>query len=414
MIQDEPTIFTLSNGMRVVYLHTDKQVAHLGVTVLGGSRFEDDHEVGLAHFLEHCIFKGTQKRKTYHILSRLDSVGGELNAYTAKEEICIYGSFSFEHLKRTSELLSDITFHSVFPEKEIEKEKEVVLDELNAYMDSPSDKIFDDFENYLFGEHPLGNNILGTEESVRSFHKDDLLRYTEKFFYPDNMVISYVGQSSVKQLEKVLEKDFGHITSKKEKQHPKGFDDYKPFRKVLKEANYQSHILLGGLAPGYNDDERRVMSLLVNMLGGPALNSRLNLSVREKYGYTYNIEANYTPYQEIGFWSIYAGTDPKYMKKTEKLILKELKRFTEVLLTEGQLKKGKEQFKGHLALSMDSNSGMMLGLGKSLLIFDQIDTLDDIYDELDRITAEEIRALAQKFFAADQISTLIFEQNGKD
>jgi len=405
----EPTIVTLNNGLRIVYLHADKQVSHLGVTILAGSRFENGNEIGLAHFLEHCIFKGTAKRKAYHILSRLDSVGGELNAYTTKEEICIYGSFSFEHLKRTSELLADITFNSTFPEKEIEKEKEIVLDELISYMDSPSDKIFDDFEAQIFSNHPLGNNILGTEASVRSFTKEHLLAYTEKFFYPQNMVVSYVGQDSLAKVKKTIEKDFGHVVSTKKQVEPTSFSAYTPTNKKTEESNYQTHILLGGLAPGYSSEERRVMSLLVNVLGGPALNSRLILSIREKYGYAYNVEANYNPYKETGFWSVYAGTDPKYAKKTEKLILKELSLFCKTKLTEVQLKKAKAQFKGHLALSMDSNSGLMLGLGKSLLVFNTIDTIDEILEQIDKITAEQIQTVAQKYFDPAQISRLVFD-----
>ena len=398
--------------MRVSYLHDPSIVAHLGVTVLAGSRFENENEEGLAHFLEHCIFKGTKKRRAFHVLSRLDSVGGELNAYTTKEEICIYGSFSNEHFARTSELLADITFNSIFPEKEIEKEKEVIIDEINAYLDSPGDKIFDDFEAYLYKGNPLGNNILGTADSVRSFTREDLLNYVERFFYPENMVISFVGDISAKKVINRLNKDFGGIAANGVKQHPVSPKRIQSFDLETKEANYQTHIMIGGKAPGYEDENRRVMTLLVNILGGPALNSRLVLSIREKYGYSYNIEASYTTYQETGYWFVYAGTDPKYKKKIIQLIKKEIKKFINQPLTESQLQKAKMQLKGHMALSMDSNAGIMLNFGKSLLVFDQIDTLQEIYEHIDQITSADIQELAKTYFNSENLSTLVF--NVKD
>jgi predicted Zn-dependent peptidase len=404
----EPTIYHLDNGMRVVYLHDPSIVAHLGVTVRAGSRFESEHEDGLAHFLEHCIFKGTKKRRAFHVLSRLDSVGGELNAYTTKEEICVYSSFTKEHLKRSSDLLADILFNSTFPKKEIEKEKEVVLDEINSYLDSPSEKIFDDFESYLFPNNPLGNNILGTVESVQSFQKVDLERYVQKFFYPENMVISFVGNLKPEGLLKQLNKDFGHFSNRQELSHPVEPKALAPFHVTKAEANYQSHIVIGGRAPGYNHPQRRVFTLLINILGGPALNSRLGLSIREKYGYTYNIDASYTPFEEVGYWNVYAGTDPKYQKKTIRLIKKEIQRFIDEPLTEHQLKKAKQQMKGHLALGMDSNAGLMLNFGKSLLVFNEIDTLAEIYEAIEEITPQAIQAIAKEFLNASNISSLIF------
>lgn len=409
----EPVVFSLDNGMKVVYLYDDAAVAHLGVTILGGSRYEEEGEEGLAHFLEHCIFKGTTKRRAYHVLSRLDSVGGELNAYTTKEEICIYAAFAVAHFNRASDLLADITFNPIFPEKEINKEKEVVLDEINSYLDSPSDRIFDDFEAYLFKNHSLGNNILGTKDSVNSFTREDLLSYVDRFFYPENMVLSFVGDIPQNKVFKQLNKDFGQLKKAGSKKNPNVFDTYLPFKKVEKEANYQAHIMVGGIAPGYSDEDRRVMTLLINILGGPALNSRLILSVREKYGYSYNIEANYTPYQGVGYWNIYAGTDDRFTKKTLKLIYKELNHFRTKLLTPSQLKKAKVQLKGHIALGMDSNSSLMLNYGKTQLIFNQIDTIHEIHEAIDAISAEDILRVAQKYFSPESISELVFDvKNG--
>ncbi|MFN5418641.1 MAG: M16 family metallopeptidase [Flavobacteriia bacterium] len=409
MFDLEPHIFSLSNGIRVVYVHAPAQVAHLGVTILAGSRYENKGEEGLAHFLEHCIFKGTKKRRSLHILSRLDSVGGELNAYTTKEEICVYASFTKEYIRRSSELISDIVLNSTFPPKEIEKEKEIILDEINSYLDAPSDKIFDDFEEHLFKNHELGNNILGTKESVGSFSQQDLLNYVHRFFFPENMVISFVGDISTTKLKAILEKDFGSLKHQSTLLKPTDFNSYQAFKIRSKEANIQAHGIIGGLAPSYNDEHRRAMTLLINVLGGPALNSRLILSIREKYGYSYNIEANYSPFAETGYWSIYFGTDQKYLNKTIKLIYKELKLIREKSFTESQLKGAKEQLKGHLALSLDSNSGIMLGLGKSLLLFNQIDSIQEIYAGIDKVTVQDLQEVATKYFDESTISELIFE-----
>ncbi len=409
MYELEPSIFTLSNGIRLVYMHAPAQVAHLGVTILAGSRYEGEKEEGLAHFLEHCIFKGTKKRRSLHILSRLDSVGGELNAYTTKEEICVYASFTKEYIQRSSELLSDIILNSNFPPKEIEKEKEIILDEINSYLDSPGEKIFDDFEAHLFKGHPLGTNILGTKESVSAFTQEDLLRYIGRFFFTENMVISFVGDVPGPKLIRILEKDFGQLKHKAPMQAPRTFTGYEPFKIRSREANVQVHGIIGGLAPSYNEEQRRAMTLLINVLGGPALNSRLILSVREKYGYSYNIEANYAPFADTGYWSIYFGTDQKYLEKTIRLIYKELRLLREKTLNENQLRNAKTQLKGHLALSLDSNSGIMLGLGKSLLLFNQIDSIQEIYAGIDKLTVKELQEVAEKYFNESSISELIFE-----
>ena len=409
MSKFKPTCHTLSNGIRLVYLHVPTQVAHIGFFFGAGSRFEQDNEVGLAHFLEHCVFKGTKLRKALHILSRIDSVGGELNAYTSKEELCLHASFSKEHLARAIELLADISINSVFPEKEIEKEKEVILDELNSYLDSPSDKIFDDFEAALFREHPLGNNILGTKESVENFKRKDLQRFVDSYFTADNLVISFVGNVSLKRLESLLEKNLNSMPLTAERIPIEPFLKYKPFSIRTTEANYQAHAILGGIAPSYNSDDRIGMSLLINILGGPALNSRLNLSVREKYGLAYTVEASYSSFVDTGFWQIYFGCEGKNVNRTIDLIHKELHVISTNALSSIQLKRAKEQFKGHLALGMDSNSGLMQGLGKSLLAFNQIDTIEEIHQEIDKITSEDLLRLANDFFEKQKISELIFD-----
>ncbi|MFN5678792.1 MAG: M16 family metallopeptidase [Flavobacteriia bacterium] len=405
----QPQCEVLSNGTRLVYLKVPSQVAHLGFFFAAGSRHESERQIGLAHFLEHCLFKGTQKRKALHILSRIDAVGGELNAYTAKEEMCLYASFSKEHTQRAIDLLADISIHSTFPQKEIEKEKEVILDEINSYLDSPSDKIFDDFDAKLFSGHPLGQNILGTKESVAGFTQQDLQDYVQQYFTADNLVVSFVGNVSLSRLKASLEAALAAMPQTANRPQPHPFQNTAPFDEVVKEANYQAHAVLGGLAPSYHQDERVAMSLLINILGGPALNSRLNLSVRERYGYAYSIEANYHTFADTGYWQIYFGSESKNIDKTLALIDKELDKIRSKPLTTSQLAQAKRQFKGHLALGMDVNSGLMQGLGKSMLAFGQIDTIAEMHQAIDKITAQEIQSLANQYFLKEQLSYLVFD-----
>jgi predicted Zn-dependent peptidase len=404
----QPTCHVLSNGIRVVHLQVPNQVAHLGFFFSAGSRYEQANEVGLAHFLEHCLFKGTKTRNALHILSRIDAVGGELNAYTAKEELCLHASFSKEHTKRALELLADISINSTFPEKEIEKEKEVILDEINSYLDSPSDKIFDDFEEHLFKNHPLGNNILGTKESVSGFTQADLQRYVNAYFTADNMVVSYVGNMPFKKLEPLMEATLSQMPLTAPRTDFLSFTSYAPFQINVKEANYQAHAVLGGIAPSYKNDDRMAMSLLINILGGPALNSKLNLSVREKYGLAYTVEASYSSFVDSGFWQIYFGCEDKNIHRTLDLIDKELLKFRSKELSSLQLMRAKQQFKGQMALGMDVNAGLMQGLGKSMLAFNQIDTIQEIHQGIDKITGADILRLTNEYLAKDSISSLIF------
>jgi len=405
----QPICFTLSNGVRLVYLYKSSQVSHLGFTFLAGSKFEEENTEGLAHFLEHCVFKGTSKRKALQVLSRLDDVGGELNAFTAKEEICLHASFTKQYTARAIDLLSDIALNSVFPENELLKEKEVILDELNSYLDSPSDKIFDDFEAHLYKNHPLGNNILGTKKSVKSFKRSDLQQYVSAHFTADNLVVSYVGSYSKVKLLSLLESALETLphTAIRPVYHP--ISSYTPFNIRTKEANYQSHAVIGGIAPSYLAEDRRGMGLLINVLGGPALNSRLSLSIREKHGLAYAVDASYTSFSDTGFWSIYLGTDPKNIDQAVALAKKELSKICIKGLSSAQLHRAKQQYKGHMALGMDSNMGLMLGLGKSLLAFNQIDTIKEIHEGIDRLTAKELMDIANKYFHPETLSTLIFD-----
>ncbi len=409
MIELDPVIFELSNGIKVVYLRRKAHVAHLGVMIHAGSRFERPDEQGLAHFIEHCIFKGTQKRTAFDVFSDLDRVGGELNAYTNKEEIAVHASFRKEHFFIASELIGDILQNATFPKEELQKEKEVILDEIRSYLDNPAERIHDEFEAHLYEGHSLGYNILGTKKSVKGFTREDILNYIDRLFTPKNMVISFVGDVPEMSVRTILEEEFGSIQGEGKPHIEPPLVTIPPFQIREKKANYQIHTLVGGLAPSYNEDNRRAMTLLTNLLGGPALNSRLILSIREKYGYAYNVEANYTPYSDTGYWNIYLGTDKKYLKKAIKLIREELDKLIEEPLSTVELEEAKEQLKGHLALSLDSNLELMFSFAKSVLIFGKVDSMKEIYDELDKISVEDVQNVAKTYFGADQLSELVFD-----
>ncbi len=410
MFEIDPQIFTLSNGLRVVYQRRDVFVAHMAIMFKAGSRYEDERTEGLAHFVEHTIFKGTTSRDSIAILTELDSVGGELNAYTNKEELCIHASFRKVHLSIAAGLLGDIVQNPTFPQKELKKEKEVIKDEINSYLDSPSERIFDDFEGLLYKDHPLGYNILGTKKSLDGLTREDTLNFVQELFTSENAVISVVGNFEETELKSLLELNFGQMVTSDTGNEFTGYDNKKNERFVVTEpnANYQAHVLLGGLAPVKTASDRRAMTLLMNYLGGPAMNARLVMLIREKHGYAYNIEANYTPYHETGFWTIYAGTDEKYIDKTSELILGELEDLATNGMSAEDLTQAKEQLKGHVALSLDSNQELMFYAAKNLLFHDRIDGIGMIYKQIDSINAKEIKSLAKEIFDQTKISSLIY------
>lgn len=397
-------VFKLSNGIKVAYQFKPTLVGHLGVMIQGGSRYEKEDEQGLAHFLEHCIFKGTKKRTALDIYNDLDSVGGELNAYTNKEEICVHASFRNIHLDVASELLSDIVSNATFPENEVEKEKDVVLDEINSYLDSPAERLFDEFEGHLFKGHALGYNTLGTKKTVKSFNQSFLIHYRDRYFVPDNMVLSYVGNAPMEEVQEILEQDFKRISGKVEKTENPFLPSRALFKLKEKKSNFQTHTVLGGWAPSYNDKDRHAMSLLINFLGGPALNSKLTLNIREKFGYAYNIEAGYTAYEDVGFWNVYVGTDKKFLKKAINLIYEELC----FEMTQKELDGAKEQLKGHIALSLDSNLEVMFNMGKSIMLHEKLYDLNTVYSKIDKIALSDVNRLIKTFFEKENISQLTY------
>lgn len=405
----EFSVFTLSNGLRVIHKQVNRPIAHCGVLINAGTRDELDHEHGIAHFIEHAIFKGTKKRRSFHILNRLDSVGGEIDAYTTKENTCIYGSFLTEYYDRAIDLISDIILNSQFPEKEIEKEKEVVLDEIKVYLDSPSDQIYDDFEAQVFKSHSLGNPILGTAESVKALNKEDMLGFIERNYTSENMVFSSVGNISVAKLKTKLEKYFAPLSTKSAELNRNLFIAKPGSRVNALKDTFQTHCMIGKACYGAQSENRLGMILLNNILGGPAMNTILNLRVREKYGYTYNIESHYAIYSDTGLFSIYLGTDPKYIDRCLNAIFKELKLLRNSELSSNKLHLSKQQLKGQLAINRESNSSVMLSNAKGLLVYDQVQPIEKIHEKIDSLTTQTILDIANEQLNPNDFDFLFYE-----
>lgn len=400
---------TLDNGIKLVHKQIETKVAHCGFIINTGSRDELLFEHGMAHFIEHVIFKGTKKRKAYHIISRIEDVGGELDAYTTKEDTCIYASFLHTYYERTLELFSDILFNSTFPEKEIQKEKDVIYDEINSYKDSPAELIFDDFEELVFKDHALGRNILGTFESLKYLTKENLLNFIKENYHTDQMVLCSVGNIPFEKLVQLFEKYYNHVHPNLRNRKRNPFNTYKPHIVREKKDTFQTHCLIGNEAYKLKDKRRTQMVLLNNVLGGPNMNSRLNLSLREKHGYAYNIESFYNTYEDTGVFGIYFGTDNGNLEKSLHIIKKELNILKEKPLGKLQLHKAKQQLIGQLAIATESYSSLMLNIGKSYLLFNKVDTLDEMAAKIETITANQIRVAANEIFNWDNFSMVIYE-----
>jgi predicted Zn-dependent peptidase len=402
-------LHTLGNGIRLVHQRIPNLVAHCGIIINVGSRDETEKEHGVAHFIEHMLFKGTTKRKAYHILSRLEDVGGELNAYTTKEETAIHASFLKDDYERAVELISDITFNSVFPEKEIVKEKDVVLEEINSYLDNPSELIFDDFEELIFAGQPIGRNILGSPESVKSYSKKTITGFISDNYNTEEMIFCSVGNIEDEKILKLFESHFAGISTKNKKTRAGMKWRYKPGTQAKDMDTFQNHCIIGNTAYDLKDERRMSLFLLNNILGGQGLNSRLNLSLREKNGLAYNIESGYNPYFDTGIFSIYFGTDSNNLNRSIEVVMSELKKLRTSKLGPIQLSKAKNQIKGYLARGYENHENLMLSLGKSLLVFNKIDTIEDICKKIDGITSEQLLEISNDIFEPEKLSTLIYK-----
>lgn len=448
--------YTLDNGLRIIHLPSDSKVVYCGYQINAGTRNEEPGEEGLAHFCEHVTFKGTERRKAWHILNCLESVGGDLNAYTNKEGTVYYSAILKEHIARAVDLLTDIVFHSVYPQAEIDKEVEVICDEIESYNDSPAELIYDEFENIIFKGSPLGHNILGTAEQVRSFKTEDALRFTRKLYRPDNAIFFAYGDIDFKKLVKLIRKaladddsgkvaenaansvgklaeeklpqisqftqisgDENSITTEKSVSSVKsvGPENYPSVGKeiagqtiVMQKNTHQAHVMIGTRAYDVNDSRRMPLYLLNNMLGGPGMNAKLNLALREHNGLVYTVESTMVAYGDTGIWSIYFGCDEHDVKRCLRLVRKELDKFMQKPLSEAQLKAAKKQIKGQVGVACDNRENFALDFGKSFLHYGWEKNVDRLYEQVDEITAEQIQAVAQELFDKDRLTTLIFRQ----
>ena len=416
--------YTLDNGLRIIHLPSDSKVVYCGYQINAGTRNEEPGEEGLAHFCEHVTFKGTERRKAWHILNCLESVGGDLNAYTNKEGTVYYSAILKEHIARAVDLLTDIVFHSVYPQAEIDKEVEVICDEIESYNDSPAELIYDEFENIIFKGSPLGHNILGTAEQVRSFKTEDALRFTRKLYRPDNAIFFAYGDIDFKKLLRLLKKSFlseeRRVKSEKFNspeaqtqfniQHST-FNTQHSFEGqtiVMQKNTHQAHVMIGTRAYDVNDSRRMPLYLLNNMLGGPGMNAKLNLALREHNGLVYTVESTMAAYGDTGVWSIYFGCDEHDVKRCLRLVRKELDKFMQKPLSEAQLKAAKKQIKGQVGVACDNRENFALDFGKSFLHYGWEKNVDRLYEQVDEITAEQIQAVAQELFDKDRLTTLIF------
>ncbi|HSV77361.1 MAG TPA: pitrilysin family protein [Bacteroidales bacterium] len=401
--------YRMSNGIRLVHKETKSEVAHCGLYINAGSRDEDPNEQGLAHFVEHVLFKGTQKRHAHHILSNMENVGGEMNAFTTKEDTCLHASFLHQYYARWFDLVSDILFKSVFPAKELQKEKDIIIDEINSCKDNPGEQIFDDFDGVIFAGHSLGRNILGTPAHLRKFNKKHIENFIMRTYASEEMVLSSVGRIRFNDLIRLAQKYFGHVPSTVRQNDRTAFTGYAASEKTVKRNNHQAHCILGAPAYHASHTHKTAMILLNNILGGPGLNSRLNMAVREKHGFCYTIESNYQPYSDTGIFSIYFGTGPDDVSKTLSLIYKELGRLRNETLGTLQLARAKRQLAGQIAISLESNMAEMISIGKSLQLYDKVDSLEEIYQRIDSVTANEVLETAREILEPAKLSMLTYK-----
>ena len=404
----EFSVFTLPNGIKCVHRLTKSPVAYLGITVGAGTRDEEESEQGVAHMVEHLLFKGTEHRSAYHINSRLDSVGGDLNAFTTKEETVVHATCLRRDYARAMELLADMVFHSVFPDREIEKERGVIIDEINSYKDSPADIIFDDFESLFFAGSPLGRDILGSKKTVGKATRGQILEYMARSYNTDRMVFSSCSSISHQRFRLLCERYLGGIPA-----NPRTYGRVAPerqplFRKEKVKKTYQTHCVMGGYGYDLTDDRRIVLSFLINILGGSSALSRLNMALRERHAVTYNIEAAYTPYGDSGIYTIYFGCEAEKYDRAREMVMKELALLRDKSLSPVQLARVKRQFIGQLALASDNDENLMLGIAKSLLVYGNFDSTAEIARKIESVGSPALLDVAGEVFAESNVNILTY------
>ena len=403
------TVHSLANGIRILFKHAPSTITHCCFVVNAGSRDEDDHETGLAHFIEHLLFKETEKRNTSQILNRLELVGADLNAYTAKEYTCIHASLLNQHLERAIDLFEDILFHSTFPPDEVEKERGVILDEIASYLDQPEEAIQDDFEELLFKGHPMGRNILGTTETVAKLNADDIRTFMGRNYNTSQMVFAVFGNYRFDKVVHLAEKYFGKVPANSAAKARRQPGPSMPGSSIFEKPISQTHCIIGTQAYAASHPNRHGLLLLNNYLGGMGMSSRLNLEVREKHGIAYTVESNYTPFTDTGIFSVYFGTDAEKAPKATRLIYKELKKLREQKFGVLQLHQAKQKFLGQIALAEENRMGLIISMAKSLLDFDHADTLQQLFDKINAVTAEQLLEISNEVFDINKMLTLVFE-----
>jgi predicted Zn-dependent peptidase len=405
---------TLPNGLRIIHLPSASRVVYCGYQIAAGTRDESPGEEGMAHFCEHMTFKGTEKRNALQIINALEGLGGELNAFTNKEDTTFYAAISKEHFAQAVNVLTDIVFHSQYPQQEIDKEVEVICDEIESYNDSPAELIYDEFENILFEDHPLGHNILGKAEQLRTYTTKDALRFVHRYYRPDNAIFFAYGDIDFKRLVKSLEfriESLEFATAIPEtKEHNNSKLSILNSQLITKDlGTHQSHVMLGTRAYDIHHPLRIPLYLLNNILGGPGMNARLNLSLRERNGLVYTVESTMVSYSDTGIWSVYFGCDPHDVKKCLHLVRRELDKVMQKPLSATQLHNAKRQLKGQIAIACDNREQFALDFGKSFLHYGWEKDITHLYDSIDKVTAEDIQKVANELFATEKLTTLIFQ-----
>lgn len=401
---------TLNNGLRIIHLPNNSKIAYCGFQIKAGTRNEKPGDEGLAHFCEHVTFKGTQTHTSTAIINKLESVGGDLNAFTNKEDTVFYSAIPVEHFAKAVDVLSDIVFYSIFPQAEIDKEVEVICDEIESYNDSPAELIYDEFENLVFKGHPLGHNILGSADRVRGFATADAMRFTQQYYRPDNAIFFVYGNIDFKRLVKTLEK----LTPKQLQENVVDealvvANGKLPELTILNHDTHQAHVMIGNRAYSATHPLRIPLYLLNNMLGGPGMNARLNVILRERRGLVYSVESSMVCYGDTGLWSVYFGCDPHDVNRCVRLVKGEFKRLMEKPLPEKTLAAAKRQIKGQLAVACDNNENFAIDFGKSFLHFGDEKDIEKLYQKIDAVTAEQIQQVAKEIFDKDSLATLVIK-----
>ncbi|WP_281626832.1 M16 family metallopeptidase [Segatella salivae] len=403
---------TLSNGLRIIHQSSDSNVVYCGYELNVGTRNEEPGYEGMAHFCEHVSFKGTKRRKSWHISNALESVGGDLNAYTNKEDTVYYAAVLKEHTARAIDLLTDIVFYSTYPQAEIDKEVEVICDEIESYNDSPAELIYDEFENILFANHALGHNILGTAERVRSFKTADAQRFTQRYYRPENSIFFLYGDVDFKRVVRLLERATSGFAPSKPIIEPALNQPLPPNMPDFIEKNHgthQAHVMVGTRGYDIHDKRRMSLYLLNNLLGGPGMNARLNLSLRERHGLVYTVESSMVSYCDTGVWAIYFGCDPKDVGRCLKLVHKELDRVIQTPLSDTQLRAVKKQIKGQIGVACDNRESFALDFGKSYLHYGWERNLNSLFRHIDEVTAESMQQVAAELMQQERLTTLVID-----